>query len=291
MFSAYQIGLLADAGILLLGALSVYIILSTGQLSLGNAGFMGIGAYFSSWLTVEVGLPLTLALLLSAALAGVIGIIVGFPALRLKGIYLAMATLGFGEIVRSFFLNFEPMGGSGGYSGMEHVGILYIWAWVIGVLGLVMMLEQSRLWLEIRAAHDDEVVAGLVGLNTTAIKVGAFGCGAAVAAIAGGLFAHQHVYIEPGNFGFDRSTEFVLAVILGGSTLAPGALIGAVLLVTLPEMLRFFSDWRQAALGSLLIGMLLLRPQGLLDRKLLRFLFFPRVRFWRREGILGGKQT
>jgi branched-chain amino acid transport system permease protein len=119
--------------------------------------------------------------------------------------------------------------------------------------------------------RDDETAAGLVGLNPTEIKVGAFGCGAAVAAIAGGLFAHHHVYIEPGNFSFERSIDFVLAVILGGSTVAPGALAGAVILVVLPEYLRFLADWRFAAFGALLIGMLLVRRQGLLDRALLRF--------------------
>ncbi|ARP99496.1 branched-chain amino acid ABC transporter permease [Pseudorhodoplanes sinuspersici] len=268
--STYYAGLLADTGILLLGALSVYIILATGQLSLGNAGFMGIGAYATSYLTVEMGLPLTSALLIAAVFAGVIGVIIGFPALRLKGIYLAMATLGFGEMVRSFFLNFETMGGSGGFSGMKHISVTYIWAWAGGILLLVMLLEQSRLWLEMRAVHDDETAASLVGLNTTATKIGAFGFGAAVAAISGGLFAHHHVYIEPANFGFDRSIEFVLAVILGGSTVAPGAVIGSGLLVMLPEMLRFISDWRLAAFGALLILVLLTRRQGILDRNLFR---------------------
>jgi branched-chain amino acid transport system permease protein len=121
-----------------------------------------------------------------------------------------------------------------------------------------------------RAVHDDETAASLVGLNTTATKIGAFGFGAAVAAISGGLFAHHHVYIEPANFGFDRSIEFVLAVILGGSTVAPGAVIGAGLLVMLPEMLRFISDWRLAAFGALLILVLLTRRQGILDRNMFR---------------------
>lgn len=272
--STYYAGLMADTGILLLGALSVYIILATGQLSLGNAGFMSIGAYATSWLTVEAGIPLTPALLLSAIFAGVVGVIIGFPALRLRGIYLAMATLGFGEMVRSFFLNFETMGGSGGFSGMQHVSPTYIWLWAGGILLLVTLLEHSRLWLEMRAVHDDETAASLVGLNTTSIKVGAFGLGAAVAAISGGLFAHHHVYIEPANFGFDRSIEFVLAVILGGSTVAPGAVIGAALLVMLPEMLRFLSDWRLAAFGALLIIVLLTRRQGILDRNMFRLFQF-----------------
>jgi len=272
--STYYAGLLAEIGILLLGGLSVYIILATGQLSLGNGGFMGIGAYITSYLTVSVGLPLGFALLLAATASGLIGMIVGFPALRLKGIYLAMATLGFGEMVRSFFLNFTPMGGSGGFHGMQHVSAAYVWAWAGGILVLVMLLESSRVWLEMRAVHDDETAAALVGLNTTVIKVGAFGSGAAVAAISGGLFAHHHVYIEPSNFGFERSIDFVLAVILGGSTVSPGSLVGAALITWLPEGLRFLSDWRLAAFGVLLILVLLVRRQGILDRALLRPLMF-----------------
>jgi branched-chain amino acid transport system permease protein len=125
-----------------------------------------------------------------------------------------------------------------------------------------------------RAVHDDETAASLVGLNTTVVKIGAFGLGAAVAAICGGLFAHQYVYIEPGNFGFDRSIDFVLAIILGGSTVGLGALVGALLLVLVPEWLRFLVDWRLAAFGILLILVLLTRRQGILDRALIMRLTF-----------------
>jgi branched-chain amino acid transport system permease protein len=265
--SAYYAGLLADVGILMLGALSVYIILATGQLSLGNAGFMAIGSYIASWLTVQMHWPLTLATVASALVASAVGIVIGFPALRLKGIYLAMATLGFGEMVRSFFLSFEPLGGSGGYRGMAHVSVAYIWAWAAGILLVVLVLERSRLWLEMRAVHDDETAAGLIGLDTTAVKIGAFGFGAGIAAVAGALFAHHYVYIEPANFGFERSIDFVLAIILGGSTVALGALVGAALLVILPEWLRFMVDWRLAVFGALLVAILLVRRQGILDRR------------------------
>ncbi|MET0907017.1 MAG: branched-chain amino acid ABC transporter permease [Bradyrhizobiaceae bacterium] len=275
--STYYASLLAESGILLLGALSVYIILATGQLSLGNGAFMGIGAYLSSWLTVTMNVPLTLALVISAIFAGVIGAIVAFPALRLKGIYLAMATVGFGEMVRSFFLNFDTMGGSGGFRGMQHVSVGTIWLWAGGILLAVMLLERSRVWLEMQAVHDDETAAGLIGLNTVVTKIGAFAAGAAVAAISGGLFAHHNVYIEPANFGFERSVEFVLAVILGGSTVAPGSLVGALLLIFLPEFLRPIADWRLAAFGSLLVLVLLVRRQGILDRNLLRMMTFRRA--------------
>ena len=220
----------------------------------------------TSYLTVTAGLPITLSLIVTAVVSGAIGVIVGFPALRLKGIYLAMATLGFGEMVRSFFLNLGAMGGSEGFHGMHHISLGYIWSWAAAILLLIVVLERSRVSLDMRAVRDDETAAGLVGLNATTIKVGAFGFGAAVAAISGGLFAHHHVYIEPGNFSFERSIDFVLAVILGGSTVGPGALIGAVLLVMLPEYLRFLAEWRFAAFGALLVAMLLVRRQGLLDR-------------------------
>src|SRR3978361_809697 len=154
--STYYAGLLAEAGILLLGALSVYIILTTGQLSLGNAAFMAIGAYLTSYLTVNAGLPISPALFIAALTASVIGVIVGFPALRLKGIYLAMATLGFGEMVRSFFINFSTMGGSGGFHGMKHISVGYIWTWAGGILIVLLLVERSRVWLEMQAVHDDE---------------------------------------------------------------------------------------------------------------------------------------
>jgi branched-chain amino acid transport system permease protein len=276
MISSYNAALLSDIGILILGSLSAYVILATGQLSLGNAGFMGFGAYLASYLTVEQGVPITLALFMSAVGSAAMGILVGFPALRLRGIYLAVATLGFGEMVRSFFLNFERLGGAGGYHGMHFIHLGYIWAWTGAILLLIFILERSRIWLDIRAVHDDETAAGLMGLNVTLVKVGTFGLGAFIAGIAGGLFAHHHLFIEPSNFGIERSIEFLLATILGGSTLAMGSIIGSAMLVLLPEWLRFLTDWRLAAFGAMLVLMLLIRPQGLLDYGMFRWLRFRR---------------
>ena len=268
--SSYDASLLADIGILTLGALSVYVILATGQLSLGNAAFVAIGAYTSSYLTATLGLAPTPAIALGAVLAAAIGVVVGFPALRLRGIFLAMATLGFGEIVRSFFLNFDALGGAQGFHGMPRVSALYVWIWTAAILVATAAFGTSRAFLGLRAVRDDEVAAGFMGLNTVRIKVTAFGFGAAIAAVSGGLFAHHHLYIEPGNFGFDRSIDLVLAVILGGSTLAIGSVLGAALLVLLPEILRPLADWRLAAFGILLVVVLLVRRDGLLDAKLLR---------------------
>jgi branched-chain amino acid transport system permease protein len=248
----------------------------TGQISLGHAAFLATGAYTEALLQAA-GMPFIVSIISAALFSAAVGIIVGLPALRLKGIYLAMATVGFGEMVRSFFLNFDTMGGSSGYHGMKHISVGYIWAWIAGILIVVMLMERSRVWLEMQAVHDDETAAGLIGLNTIVTKVSAFSVGAAVAAISGGLFAHNTVYIEPANFGFDRSVDFVLAVILGGSTVGLGSLIGALLLVFLPEFLRPIADWRLAAFGALLVLVLLVRRQGILDRALIRKLTFRRT--------------
>lgn len=263
--TSYEAGLASQIGIDFLLGLSVYLILATGQLSLGNAGFMAVGAYLTSILTVTGRFPLTVALVVAAVTTGFIGVIVGFPALRLRGINLAMATLGFGEIVRTFFLNFPPTGGAQGFHGMRPTTPGVIWLWAAGVLGAVLLVERSRVWLAYRAVSADEFAAEMIGLNVTRIKVAAFGLGAAVASLAGGLLAHFDLYIEPGTFGFERSIEAVLYVILGGSTTAWGALVGAGVLTLLPEVLRAIVDWRMAAYGALLILVLLIRRQGLVS--------------------------
>lgn len=269
--SSYIQALLADVGIGVLGGLSVYVILAVGQLSLGNAAFMAIGAYVASMLTVWSGWPLALALAAGALSSGFVGLLIGFPALRLRGIYLAVATLGFGEMTRSFFLYFEPTGAASGFRGMHYVSAATIWLWTAGVLAFLLALERSRLWYEFRAVRDDEIAAEMSGLDTTRLKLLAFSISAMIGGIAGGLFAHHHIFIEPPNFGFEQSVDLVLITILGGSELAIGALAGSLIVNLLPEALRFAANWRLAAFGALLVLILLVRRQGLLDRSLYRF--------------------
>jgi len=270
--SSYLQALLADVGIGVLGGLSVYVILAVGQLSLGNAAFMAIGAYVASMLTVWSGWPLALALAAGSLASGFVGLLIGFPALRLRGIYLAVATLGFGEMTRSFFLYFEPTGAASGFRGMQYVSTVTIWIWTAGVLAFLLALERSRLWLEFRAVRDDETAAEMSGLDTTRLKLLAFSISAMIGGIAGGLFAHHHIFIEPGNFGFEHSVDLVLIAILGGSEVAIGAVAGSLILNLLPEALRFVGNWRLAAFGALLVLILLVRRQGLLDRSLYRML-------------------
>jgi len=276
--SSYQLDLLSGLGINILLALSVYCPMATGQLSIGNAGFMAIGAYVSAILTVHFHFSLFPALIIGGFIAGVIGVLVGFPALRLKGIFLAMATLGFGEIVRNFFMNFlKPLtGGAYGFRGIGNIplSISWIWGWVVFFLLFFFFLSRSRVGLVMMATHDDETVSELIGIHIVLLKVSAFGLGAFTAGVAGGLYAHYYLYIEPEFFNVWESIHMVLYVIMGGMLTFWGGVLGAGIFTLLPEFLRFLKDWRGAFFGILIIGLMIARPSGLITREMLRISFW-----------------
>jgi branched-chain amino acid transport system permease protein len=214
--SVYLEGVLALMGINILMALSVYAIFTTDQLSLGNAGFMAIGAYTSAYLTVKSGVPILPAVVIGALTASLSGVVIGIPALRLKGMYLVMATLGFAEVVRTFFLNFEPTGGAYGFRGPFGATLPMIGGWVLVFLVFFWLLSRSRLGRSLDAVQDNEEVASTIGLDVMLLKVGVFCLGAFIAGVAGGLYAHYMFYIESNNFNFLVSAMAVLFVILGG---------------------------------------------------------------------------
>jgi len=276
--SVYYLDLLSALGINILLALSVYSPMATGQLSLGNAGFMAIGAYVSAIFTVHLHISIFPSLVMGGVIAGIFGILVGFPALRLKGVFLAMATLGFGEIVRNFFMNFlgHVTGGAYGFRGIGDtpISILWIWGWVMFFLLFFFFLSRSRLGLTMLATHDDDTVSELIGINIVRLKIGAFGLGAFIAGIAGGLFAHYYLYTEPEFFNVWKSIHMVLFVIMGGMLTFWGGVFGAGVFTLLPEFLRFLHDWRGAFFGVMIIGIMLARPSGLLTREILRFDFW-----------------
>jgi branched-chain amino acid transport system permease protein len=252
--------------------------MATGQLSIGNAGFMAIGAYVSAIFTVHLHLPLFLALLAGGIVAGMIGFLIGFPALRIKGIFLAMVTLAFGEIVRNFFMNFltSLTGGAYGFRGIGDtpVSLVWIWGWVGFFLVFFFFLSSSRLGLTMIATHDDDTVSELTGINILHLKTGAFGVGAFIAGVAGGLFAHYYLYIEPEFFNVWKSIHMVLFVIMGGMLTFWGGVLGAGIFTLLPEFLRFLHDWRGAFFGVVIIGLMIARPSGLLTREVLRLDFW-----------------
>lgn len=268
--SIYTEGLLIQMGINILMGLSVYVILTTDQLSLGNAGFMAIGAYISSYMTVKLGFDLVSAMVAGAVVATFAGIIVGFPALRVRGIYLVMATLAFAEIVRTFFLVFEPTGGAYGFRGPFGTTLALTAGWVVLAVLLCWLIDRSRLGRALDAIRDDAEVAASIGINVTLMKVMVFGIGAFMAAIAGALYAHNMFYIESGNFNFLVSAMAVLFVILGGMQTFWGPVIGAAILTLLPEVLRFLGPWRLSFYGGVLVLLMIARPSGLVTRGMMR---------------------
>lgn len=260
----YYLGLLATFGLNVLGALSVYVILRSGQISVGNAGFMAVGAYASAILNARCGLPIPLAILCGGVLAALTGALVGFPALRLRGTYLVIGTISFTAMVRSLAQVLRVTGGAQGMRGIHRIGVGWIFVFALAVIALLVAFERTRLGLSVRAVAAEEDAAGASGIHVVAVKVLSFVAGAAIAGIAGGCYAHWTQYIEPGDFSTMASTMMVLPVVLGGRDRIAGAILGAAVFTLLPEALRFAGSWRIVIYGVLVIAIMIVRPDGLL---------------------------
>lgn len=267
MLDPYIESVLIFAGINTVLALSLYLPVSAGLLSLGQGGFMAIGAYMSGYLTTEMQWPFGAALLCGGLAAGAIGFLVGLPTLRIKGVYLIIMTMGFGEIVRVFFLNFEPTGSASGLGGIPvHTTLPVVAIAVTAALLLCHQIRGSRIGRALEAVRQDELAAEVIGINLTWIKVSIFGLGALVAGIGGGLFAHYATFIDPGQFSFHRSAEIFIMVVLGGMGNFLGATVGALVVTILPEVLRIgdLQQWRMTMFGVLLVIIMIVRPWGLI---------------------------
>ncbi len=273
MLSSYQEGILILLGINILLGWSVYLPITTAQASIGNAGFMAIGAYISSHLTLHSGFPLFFAVLIGGMVASVIGFMLGIPALRLKGIYLVMATLAFGEMVRNIFLNWDFFGGAYGMRGMKGTSLFLVYIWVFIALFGFTLLSRSRLRLSLDSIHDDEPVSQIAGTNIVKMKVGAFGFGALLAGIGGGLYAHYMRFIEPGSFSVLLSVYMLLFVIMGGMRTHWGPVLGAIIFTVVPEISRGLKDYRGVFFGGLIIALMLFRPKGIITRDLVKMVF------------------
>jgi len=274
----YYLQVLMVIGINIILAVSLNLVSGfTGQLSLGHATFMGIGAYAATLLALKLNVPFLIAIIFGAATAAVFGFIIGIPTLRLKGDYLAIATLGFGEIMKNILLNLKITGGPMGLRGIPKVTNIYIVAAaVILVIFSLNRIMNSRVGKAFIAIREDELAAEAMGINTTNYKILAFAIGAFYAGIAGGLFAFLFRYINPNNFGFMKSIEILCMVVLGGMGNTAGALLGASILTVLPEFLRsvspVISQYRMVFYGLLLVVMMIVRPQGLLSDTSFKFL-------------------
>lgn len=266
IFNDYNLRIIISIGIYIIMALGLNLITGvTGQLSLGHAAFMSIGAYASSLLTLKLGLPFGVVLVGGALVASFFGIILGFPTLRLRGDYLAMATLGFAEIVRVVLVNLEITGGALGLSPIPSKTNLFIVALSAAITIFAMVrIENSRFGRALLAIREDEIAAEAMGVNTTRYKIMAFALGSFCAGLGGSLYAHFITYINPIDFGFMKSIEILNMVVLGGMGSIPGTVLGAIVLTIAPETLRFVDKYRMLFYGALLVVMMIFRPNGLL---------------------------
>lgn len=277
----YLLDVLTGIGINIILAVSLNLVNGyTGQFSLGHAGFMSVGAYLSSAVSLFIapklvgelsaagevtqGAVFLAALITGGFCAALAGLFVGVPSLRLRGDYLALVTLGFGEIIRVIFQNVEVLGGALGLNAIPASTTL---TWVLAVAAVAVFvvhcLVNSTYGRGFLATRDDEIAAAAVGLNPTRYKIVAFVVAAFFAGVAGGLYAHFKLTITPTGFDFTRSIEIVVMVILGGMGNAVGVILAAVLLTILPEVLRPIAEYRMILYSLLLVLLMLLRPQGL----------------------------
>lgn len=283
LISPYIARIVMLSGIAITLAVSLNLINGfTGQFSIGHAGFMAVGAYSSAYFSVNYGARLAAAMgdgtlgwivvllaatLIGALCAAIAGLVVGVPSLRLKGDYLAIVTLGFGQIIVVFLNNIEAIGGARGYSGIPIVKSFF-WIFLIAILTIVIVynIVNSAFGRALISIREDELAAEAMGVNTTRYKVMAFVISSALAGAGGVLLAHFDGYLNPKSFEFIKSFEILIMIILGGLGSIVGSVLGAILLTILPEALRGFAQYRMVIYSLLLIILMITRPQGLLGK-------------------------
>lgn len=267
---SYYLGILIMCQINIILAVSLNLTTGfLGQLALGHAGFMAVGAYAAALFSIHTGITssatLPLSLIVGGLCAAVFGLVIGIPALRLKGDYLAIITLGFGEIIRVIINNLSITGGARGLRKIPMATTFTNTFFVmVIVVALLYTLGRSRHGRAILSIREDEVAAEAAGIPTTRYKVFAFTLAAFFAGVAGGLYSHYMGILDPKNFGFTKSIEYLVMVVLGGMGSISGSIISAFVLTLLPEVLRGFSEYRMLVYSLLLILMMLFRPSGLM---------------------------
>ena len=236
----------------------------TGQFSLGHAGFMAVGAYIGVILTTNFHLPLIVAMLAGGAAAALLGALIGLPTLRLSGDYLAIATLGLGEIIRIVIMNIQYVGGAAGFSGIPHLTTFpWVFFTMLFTLFFIKNFVNSTHGRACIAIRENEIAAAAMGINTTKYKVMAFTIGAAFAGIAGVLFAHCFYIISPSSFTFMQSFNYLIMVVLGGLGSLTGSIAGAFVVTGLSAALADWPEFRMIIYALALILLMFYRPQGL----------------------------
>ena len=247
----------------------------TGQFSIGHAGFMAVGAYTSAVITVKLGLSFELGLVVATLSAGLLGFLIGLPTLRLNGDYLAIATLGLGEIIRICILNIDYVGGASGLMGIPRLTTFAYVFWImVAIIFFIKNFKNSAPGRCCLAIRENEIAADTMGINTTKYKVLAFTLGASFAGTAGALFSHYFFLAHPASFTFMRSFDILTMVVLGGLGSMIGSITGAILLTFISAFLSDFPEWRMIIYSVTMIVLMLRRPQGLFGNKELSIKMF-----------------
>jgi len=307
LINAYYFGIVIYVGINVVLAVSLNLVNGfTGQFSMGHAGFMAIGGYTSAFLTTTLktmypalfeNVFSSHAIFIAALIAGALvasfaGYLVGLPSLRLKGDYLAIVTLGFGEIIRVFILNIDTIGGARGMPGIPNLSSFgWVYTFALITIYVIKRLVHSPMGREFLSVREDEIASEAMGVNTTQAKVRAFVIGAFFAGIGGGLFAHFLTYLNPGTFDFNKSFDIIIMVVLGGMGSISGSIIAAGFLTVLKELLRSLQeithvDFRMIIYSLILILTMILRPNGMFGSKEI-WEFFPFKNFKRNKSNEG----
>lgn len=266
--------LVFSVGVHMLLALSIWLTLSCGLLSLANAAFMGIGAYVAALLTLNAEWSFPAVLLAGGLAPAAVALIIGAPVLRLSGVYLAMATLAFGEVVRITVLNLDITGGPEGLNGIPlategwHIAVLL----VVTIYGLAR-LRRSKVGRAFEAIKEDEIAARLMGIDVARYKLLAFVLGGFIAGVAGALNAHFTFFISPREYGFEAAVDILTMAVLGGTSSLIGPMLGAGILTLLPELLRFLHDFRSLVNGAVLVLVVLFLPKGIWEPRRIRAFF------------------
>src|SRR6266581_3970734 len=258
---------LITIGINMIMGLSMFLPMMVGQLSFGQAGFMSIGAHIAVVLTLYAGVSFPIALLLAGMGSGLVGFLVGVPVLRLRGLLLALVTFAFAQVIEVFFLNFKPTGAAEGIRGIfPYTNLWYVFGFLALLVTFLARLRRSRMGRAFEAVKLDETAAEAMGINVTRAKLTAFAAGAFVAGVGGGLYAHHAMFIQYDNFDFKHGVDIATYMVLGGMDVFYGPLLGAFIITYLSTALQFLADWRWEVWGTIMLLVMIFRPQGILGR-------------------------
>ena len=252
-------------------ALSMYVVLALGQLSMGQAAFMGVGAYTGALLTLHLGLPFPLVLVAAALAPAVVAVVIAIPTMRLSGVYLAIATIGLGQVLRIVYLNTEALGGALGINGIpEKSNFWIIYGLLAAFVVLLQLAVRSKIGRAFEAIREDEDAARVMGIDVARYKLVTLVVSAALAGVAGALNAHYSYFIGPNEYGFEQAVSILSYAVLGGISTPLGSVLGAFVLTALPEVLRPFHDFRLVFNGLIIVLVVIFLPKGLLGARVRR---------------------